>query len=174
MNTRQKLLQRIDELNLERCEKCSTYNLTTSDIYCECPAAVEIRSLGARLLGSRKRSIPEDGNDHLIEQFAKEMTVDVYRQLREKNYSIMRIATEAKISKTRLNKWRKENNFVHNEPEVKRDEIKRSDHDPIYKQYMQLAKKNGIPHMTYYHRVKISGWDPKRAATEKVHKQQRN
>ena len=171
MNERQKLLARLDALETQRCKNCHKHNYNAIDVHCTCPAAVEIRQIGKQLLGSRKRSVPVSDGSALIEQFAEEMTVDVYRQLREKNYSIMRIATEAKIPKTRLHQWRQENGFVHTEKMVKRDIHKRESADSDYTKYRKLAKANGISNHTYYHRVKISGWDYERAATEKVQKQ---
>ena len=175
MNERKRILNRIEELNLERCETCSADNLTTASILCPCPAAVEIRSLGDQLLMHRssRRSEPETDCRHLIKRFSENMTVDVYRQLREQNYSIMRIATEAKIPKTRLHKWRQENGFVHSEEKSERPmrPQKHKTNDPEYKKYLRIAEQNGISRMTFYHRVRISNWDYEKAATETVQRQ---
>lgn len=175
MNERQRLLNRIDHLELERCPKCHKHNYNAIDTHCQCPAAVEIRNLGDQLLKQRssRRSEPETDCRHLIKRFSENMTVDVYRQLREQNYSIMRIATEAKIPKTRLHKWRQENGFVHNEKTAVRPEIgkTRNRNDLEYKKHMKIAVQNGISRMAFYSRVCISGWDYEKAATEAVQRQ---
>lgn len=173
MNERQRILHRIDQLELERCERCHKHNYNAIDTHCQCAAAVEIRELGEKLLTERasRRSKPTTNSHSLVRQFKEEMTVDVYQQLRENNYSIARIAIEAGIPKTRLHQWRQENGFVHTEEVVKRDVQKREPPNSDYTKYRKLAKANGISNHTFYHRVKISHWDLKRAATEPVQKQ---
>ena len=175
MNERQQLLRRIDELEPQRCPRCHKHNYNAADMNCQCAVAIEIREIGNKLLKERahRRSKPTTDSHSLIRQFKEEMTVEVYRQLRENNYSIMRIAVEAGIPKTQLYQWRQDNGFVHNEPKAERPmrPQKHNRYDLEYKKYMKMAERNGISRATFYHRVRISEWDYQRAATERVQRQ---
>lgn len=51
--------------------------------------------------------------------------------------------------------------------EIRRQALYATEHVRVHpEKYLRLAEKNGIPYATFHRRVKHSGWDYERAATE--------
>jgi hypothetical protein len=53
--------------------------------------------------------------------------------------------------------------------EVKAHALRATEHVRVHPaKYLRLAEQNGIPYATFHRRVKVSGWDYERAATEPI------
>jgi len=51
--------------------------------------------------------------------------------------------------------------------EIREQALKATEHARVHpSKYLRLAEQNGIPYHTFHRRVKVAGWDYKRAATE--------
>lgn len=53
--------------------------------------------------------------------------------------------------------------------EIRQQALHATEHVRVHpEEYLRLAEKNGIPYATFHRRVKRSGWDYERAATEPI------
>lgn len=147
---RKEILQKIDELNLKRCKRCR--GAQDSVQKCGCKASLEILKKGEELL-ALSRSRNRHKQDALLRKFGQEMTMDLYRQIKEYEIPNSEIPKRAGITKVEFTDWRRANGLM-------RDMEGLSDiPDWVFKE----AKKKGVPRDAIRKRVAVAKWDFDRA-----------
>lgn len=116
-----------------------------------------------RLLGwSKQRAISEPIRDQVPrDHYSK------WVQIAERNG----IKYQSFMSRLRRG-WTPERAATHplqSDDEIKQAALRATEHVRVHpERYLRIAEQNGIPYATFHRRVKVSGWDYDRAATEPI------
>lgn len=166
---RQEILKGIDAQEKQRCEKCRVSTLNTAMVHCGCPAAVEIRNLGAQYekitSDSRKGRVQE-----VVEEVKREgITIDTYRKLREYDLNDTQVYKLTGINKTAFYIWKAENALTRGTLEGETVEPRKP---RAYEKYgateldVIKAQANGIDLSVVMYRLG-KGWPVEKAISEK-------
>lgn len=160
---RKQILLEIDELNLKRCKQC--IGAQDSVPKCGCKASLDVLKKGEELL-ALSRSRNKHKQDRLLREFGREMTMDLYRQIKEYEIPNSEIPKRAKITQRDFAEWRREVGLL------REMEGASGIPDEVFKR----GKANGIPRDTIRKRVAVAGWDFERAVNTPIrpHKKHRS